>query len=201
MENYNYLNEIRQLKELQNDGVISEEEFEKKKQELLFSSNAKKNKSKVPLQMANISAGVVNIVKNLTVTGICICLIFLLCFSKVTDSIWVNNKWITFLYSPFNCQDVRRIFSIIALIFIALNLVTSIIAVFFKNKYFNIGMYILNFLTITFSLLCFIFNSTYGASYVHVCSILGIIFTSILLLFELVVVFIEILNSIKSKKD
>ena len=36
MENYNYLDEIRQLKELQNDGVISEEEVEKKKQELLL---------------------------------------------------------------------------------------------------------------------------------------------------------------------
>lgn len=201
MENYNYLEEIKQLKELFDTGIITEEEFEKKKQELLFSSNKKSAKTKSTFQMPNISTGTAGLIKNLVVTGICFCLIFLLCFSKVTDTVSVNNNWITYIYSPFNCQDIRKVFSVVALVFIILSFLASIIAVFFKNKYFNIGIHVLHFFTIVFSMICFIFNATYGASFVHICSILGIIFSVILLLFEAIIDFIEIASSIKSKND
>lgn len=44
MDNNNYLNEIKKLKELLDEKIITEEEYNTKKQELLFNSNKKKEK-------------------------------------------------------------------------------------------------------------------------------------------------------------
>lgn len=42
MDNSNYLNEIKKLKELLDEKIITEEEYNTKKQELLFNSNKEK---------------------------------------------------------------------------------------------------------------------------------------------------------------
>lgn len=124
----------------------------------------------------------------------------ILCFSKVSESFYIDYTEYIYWYSPFKCSDVRKIFSIIALIFITLSLIVNIVAIIFNNRYYNICKHIFIIFTIAFCLICFIFNATYAANYTSVSSILGIVVTSIFLIFEIIMDSMEISKTINNQK-
>lgn len=124
----------------------------------------------------------------------------ILCFSKISESFYIDYTQYVYWYSPFECSDVRKIFSIIALIFITLSLIINIVAIIFNNRYYNICKHIFIIFTIAFCLICFIFNATYAAYYTTISSILGIVVTSILLIFEIIIDFMEISKTINNQK-
>lgn len=196
MDNSNYLNEIKKLKELLDEKIITEEEYNTKKQQLLFNSN-KKKKSIIEKEL---KINYTNVIKNFIYIALCLSIMLILCFSKVSESFYIDYTKYVYWYSPFECSDVRKIFSIIALIFITLSLIINIVAIIFNNKYYNICKHIFIIFTIAFGLICFIFNATYAANYTSLSSILGIVVTSILLIFEIIIAFIEISKTINNQK-
>lgn len=109
-------------------------------------------------------------------------LICFLSFSKVGDYLFASN----FITSPFLVEDVRFILSYIALMITITSLIVSIASMWFKQKWIAIIKHISIFLSITLLLVAFIFNITYRLSFVHICSLLGIIFSGLLLILQII---------------
>lgn len=122
-------------------------------------------------------------------------LIFFLSFSKVGDYIFAS----TFYTSPFLVKDVRFILSYIALMLTIISLIFCISSIWFNQKWVIVTKHISIFLSIILLLIAFIFNITYKLSFVHACSLLGIIFTGLLLVAQITYFISAIKN--RSKKE
>lgn len=190
--NNDYLSELKELKTLQAEGIITEEEFNKKKELLLFGKSEKsinKNSSKINNNVRNNKKIFTNkslIIIDLVIAVLFITTIFMLCFSKVDiDYFYINHQSIYAIGSPFIAGDVRKIFSIIEVILLPLSTVIIIISLFFQHKLLQFGKHTILLITLIFGFLTFIFNLTYGAgSGINLCTLFGLIFIGIATLLE-----------------
>ena len=218
MEN-DYINEIKELKKLMDENIITQEEFNLKKNALLFGND---NKQQTPKSNSISTNTPKQAIKKETekpqtyhfqptfqlITSICsavilIVMIFMLCFSNVIRTIRINYESLYFVVSPFKVYDIRKTFSIIAIILMGVSLLSVAISIFIKNKAVKTLNHIILLLTIVFSFLAFIFNLTYAANapYTSACTLIGIIITGILTIVEFTVLFTlikQFLNKFKN---
>ena len=204
----NYIEELKQLKELLEAGIINQEDFDKKKEELLFNSKSIKphqqNKVKeilpsTPQTKFKFSLDFITI-SNIIFSGLFIALIFFVCFAKIKTWFYIDNISFTITHNVFDGSDIRNLFAILAISFTSINTAYLIICIFIKNKYIEIVKLFSCLVTSTFLLLSFIFNITYNTPYLHACSLLGIIFTGIVIVLVAINAIYYINKYIKSKK-
>ncbi len=182
-----YIEELKQLQELLNSGIITQEEFDEKKKQLLFGSPDKgktiKTTTVKPFTATKVASNWDLVFNIITITCLVASIVFL-STCKVGEQVYYNNyrDMIFLIISPFSVGDIRTIFAIIEISFLGLALVANIVKLFFKDKIFAIVCDITTFLSIVFGMISGIFNITYGSNYVHACSILQVIFSGVLLI-------------------
>lgn len=206
-----YINELKELKSLVDQGIITQENFEQKKEELLFGQSKSQSKTKEKnteekpqKETSNFNLKLnYKMVFNIIFIISSIALMFFLCFSKVGDYLYLGSKYptVTYIISPLKVSDVRFTFSLLALIFNSINIVAIAISIFINNKYIEISKHFIIFISAALLLISFIFNITYRKSYLHTCSLLGIIFTSIVILCLFVSIIYNIKKYFSSKKQ
>lgn len=203
-----YIKELKELKNLQNEGIITEEEFNKKKEQILF-ENSKIQKNAETKEAAKTNSKKLNLANKFDlICGSLIILflvisIFMLCFSKVDVSFfYIDSNRIDVIGSPFLANDIRKVFSIILVILLPLAIIVTTLSLFFKNKLFNVGKHLTILITVVFGFLSFIFNLCYAhnSSMLNLCTLFGLIFIGITTLIELIVFLKIVANFFKNYK-
>lgn len=131
-----------------------------------------------------------------------IILISLLCSSKVIIDWYTTKKgeYIEIISSPFSCSDARQPLSILALLFLSFCLLIHIISLAVNGNKFEILKHIIRFLTVTFSLIAFIFNFTYCGSG-GFNSLFGIILSGMMTFIELILLFEKIIKFNREREN
>ena len=88
------------------------------------------------------------------------------------------------------------------IILLPIALIITLISLFYENKNLQFYKHIILLLAVIFGLITFIFNLTYASNSAttSVCTIFGLIFTSITTLLELIMIFPIILKTLKKFK-
>ena len=199
------VDELRELKKLLDEGVITRQDYDRKKEMLLFGTSSEKSlgssyylNEKVKQNKARQIVKSKDFIFNIITSCLLVALIFFLSFSRVGNwgelSSGGTYRWYT---SPFAVDDCRVIFSIFALSFSCLSLILYVLSFVFKNKGVSVLRHIVLILTVAWLLISFIFNITYRVKFLHICSLLGIIFSGIVLILEVVVLSIKIKEALK----
>ena len=189
-----YINELKELKNLLDEGIITDEEFNKKKEQILFKNTkiqsiTPNNKVTNHTNTKKLTPNLFEVIINSVIIIFFLASIFMLCFSKVDASyFYVNYNRVYVIGSPFSATDIRKVFSILLVILLPLAIVITTLSLFFKNRYLNIGKHFSIIITLTFGFLTFIFNLCYahGSSYTDLCTLFGVIFIGIATLMEMI---------------
>lgn len=191
---------LKGLKELLDEGVITQEEFDRKKQDILFGRKQTSTQQKAEIKKsAGKGAKTFELVSNIVMISLFVLIILLIGLSRVGT----GQYYLDYAYtiSPFEADDVRCVFSILALIIPFITVLICIFNLMVKKRLLVIIKHISTIISLAFAMIALIFNLIYASSYVDGCTLTALIFTCVLVLFEVVHIIYIITIAYKSRAN